>query len=240
MPADWFYAQNGQQLGPIDDGHLHDLATSGQLRRSDLVWRDGMPNWTPAGNLPELFPPEVAQAMPIPVAPLPPPGPAPAYAASRSSYAAPSTVAPEGSAPKGGMSVLALVLIFGGIAFALLLVVGGIITIVLAFPNMFGAGNPRTFSLASGRENDTPVYFKTGTRVEVWVTSVKDSDVDLFILDPNRVEIARDIGPSKDCHLLFVAPASGTYTLKVVNRVLRPDPFRRNMTNRCTLRWEPQ
>lgn len=52
--AQWYYAKNGQQIGPIDDAGLQGLISSGQVNSSDLVWKDGMANWVPASTVPEL------------------------------------------------------------------------------------------------------------------------------------------------------------------------------------------
>lgn len=53
--AQWHYARQGQQAGPVSTAVLQGMARSGQLAREDLVWRDGMPNWQPAGTVAELF-----------------------------------------------------------------------------------------------------------------------------------------------------------------------------------------
>ncbi len=47
-------AVNGQQEGPYTLAVLQQRATNGQLTRETLVWRQGMANWMPAGQLPEL------------------------------------------------------------------------------------------------------------------------------------------------------------------------------------------
>jgi hypothetical protein len=52
--ADWFYAQGTTQQGPVALNSLIDLLRSGALTGNDLVWRDGMAQWTPAGQVPEL------------------------------------------------------------------------------------------------------------------------------------------------------------------------------------------
>ncbi len=43
--AQWFYGENGQQLGPIEDAGLHALVASGQIGPATLLWREGMPKW---------------------------------------------------------------------------------------------------------------------------------------------------------------------------------------------------
>lgn len=71
-PMVQFYVTvNGQQAGPYDMGTLSQLAAQGQLTRETYVWKDGMPNWAPAGQVPELS--QVFGAVPPPPPP-PPPG----------------------------------------------------------------------------------------------------------------------------------------------------------------------
>src|SRR5688572_22826769 len=53
---DWFYASGGVQMGPVDTEGLKRLADAGELKPTDLVWRDGLADWTAASKLPELFP----------------------------------------------------------------------------------------------------------------------------------------------------------------------------------------
>lgn len=47
----WFYSKNGQQLGPITDQELAAKSKSGELSATDLVWKEGMSDWTPLGQL---------------------------------------------------------------------------------------------------------------------------------------------------------------------------------------------
>jgi len=41
----WYYAEAGQQFGPITEEDLLGLAASGKIRPDTLVWHDGMANW---------------------------------------------------------------------------------------------------------------------------------------------------------------------------------------------------
>lgn len=50
----FFVAVNGQQQGPFDMGALGQRQQQGQLTRETLVWAQGMANWTPAGQVPDL------------------------------------------------------------------------------------------------------------------------------------------------------------------------------------------
>jgi hypothetical protein len=43
--AQWFYGENGQQTGPIEDAGLHSLVASGQIGPATLLWREGMSRW---------------------------------------------------------------------------------------------------------------------------------------------------------------------------------------------------
>lgn len=44
---DWFYADAGKQIGPIDDATFQGLVTTGIIRDETLVWSSGMANWQP-------------------------------------------------------------------------------------------------------------------------------------------------------------------------------------------------
>jgi uncharacterized RDD family membrane protein YckC len=45
----WYYADAGEQRGPITDAELSDLAKAGAIRDATLVWHEGMANWQPYG-----------------------------------------------------------------------------------------------------------------------------------------------------------------------------------------------
>jgi hypothetical protein len=67
MAAEWFYSRDGKNnSGPVTVDQLQALAGSGQLLPSDLVWKEGMPGWQPAGQLKGL-------SFPVTEAPPPPP-----------------------------------------------------------------------------------------------------------------------------------------------------------------------
>lgn len=87
MNDQWYYGQNGQQKGPFSLDVMKQLASGGQIRREDLVWKDGMPDWVPAGGVADLFPPVAGSAgtadtytPPTPGAPYPPQNPFPGQA----------------------------------------------------------------------------------------------------------------------------------------------------------------
>jgi len=43
----WYYAEAGQQTGPVDDAQFDQLVQSGRIQPETLVWREGMTNWQP-------------------------------------------------------------------------------------------------------------------------------------------------------------------------------------------------
>ena len=47
----WYYAEAGEQRGPITDAEMRDLAKAGAIRDGTLVWREGMANWQPYGQV---------------------------------------------------------------------------------------------------------------------------------------------------------------------------------------------
>lgn len=51
----WFYARGGQQSGPVTLEELRQLAISGGISVSDLVWNSSMKDWQPAGSVPGIF-----------------------------------------------------------------------------------------------------------------------------------------------------------------------------------------
>jgi hypothetical protein len=79
MADQWYYAQQGQRQGPVSAQQLKQLASSGQLKPTDQVWKQGMAEWQPASKVQGLFllPPVRATAVPAPLASevLPPPVP---------------------------------------------------------------------------------------------------------------------------------------------------------------------
>ena len=64
---------NGQQYGPYNVQQMQQMAQSGQINASTLVWAPGMPQWAVASTIPELMalftptpPPMGAPTPPVP------------------------------------------------------------------------------------------------------------------------------------------------------------------------------
>jgi len=47
----WYYADAGQQKGPVDETSLDDLVQQGVVRDDTLVWSEGMASWQPHGSV---------------------------------------------------------------------------------------------------------------------------------------------------------------------------------------------
>jgi hypothetical protein len=56
--ADWFYSVGDTRQGPVTEDDLKRLVAEGRLKPTDLVWKDGMPDWVEARTVPALFPPK--------------------------------------------------------------------------------------------------------------------------------------------------------------------------------------
>src|SRR5687767_935138 len=47
----WFYANAGQQVGPVTDAEFDQLLRDGTIQSTTLVWREGMAEWQPYGTV---------------------------------------------------------------------------------------------------------------------------------------------------------------------------------------------
>src|SRR5262245_43537174 len=60
MNVRWFYGRGSDISGPVTGKQLADLAASGQILKTDIVWRDGLESGVPASKVKNLFPPDAA------------------------------------------------------------------------------------------------------------------------------------------------------------------------------------
>jgi hypothetical protein len=56
MTNNWYYAEGDKPVGPISLADLISILSRVSKAESVLVWRDGLPTWIEAKNLPELAP----------------------------------------------------------------------------------------------------------------------------------------------------------------------------------------
>jgi len=64
--AEWFVGVNGRQQGPFELAALAGQAADGTLTREALIWKNGMPAWTAAGQVAELAGAFAAVPPPLP------------------------------------------------------------------------------------------------------------------------------------------------------------------------------
>src|SRR5262245_18382899 len=43
----WYYVQDSDRVGPVDDAELERLAAAGRIQPETLVWNETLPGWTP-------------------------------------------------------------------------------------------------------------------------------------------------------------------------------------------------
>jgi hypothetical protein len=91
-PSEYYYVRDNQRHGPVYAHELKKLAEAGQLLPTDLIWKRGMAQWTPAVLLRNLF----RGITPPPLPTEPPPLPEPA---SPRGPATPVPVTPSGPMP---------------------------------------------------------------------------------------------------------------------------------------------
>src|SRR5437764_5930694 len=47
----WYYAEKGQQVGPVDEAAFDKLVSAGQIQPTTLVWHAGMTDWKPVSEV---------------------------------------------------------------------------------------------------------------------------------------------------------------------------------------------
>ena len=66
---EWFYSKNGQQLGPITEQEFSGKCRSGEILPTDLVWKEGMSDWTPMSQVAVATISEKTSQLPASLAP---------------------------------------------------------------------------------------------------------------------------------------------------------------------------
>ncbi len=102
----WYYSKNGSQLGPISAEELQSKVLSGEIAKTDLVWKDGLADWLPAGQVPELRP--AVSSAPVAVS-SPTPSPYQSPSAVQSASQVPSGGVLTGAPPSQGFAVASMV-----------------------------------------------------------------------------------------------------------------------------------
>lgn len=87
----WYYSENSQQMGPISEEELKLKTRSGLLFPATLIWKEGMVDWKPIAQVPEI-----ALALSVPVS-ISAPGVAPIPAPAANPYQSPALQQQMGS-----------------------------------------------------------------------------------------------------------------------------------------------
>ena len=147
----WYYAVSGssEKQGPIPEDQIRALIQSGELHPNDLVWSDGMANWTALAQVTELQGAAPADAPPS--APMAKAFPATTQVAT----GGPSGI-PQGL--EGWMTFVGVMSIIGGV-FNCLSCVGIIwgVFMIIAGTSLLGAKN--ALGLATGIPADLAPFF---------------------------------------------------------------------------------
>ena len=62
----WYYAESGQQKGPVSEEEFQRLINTGTVARETLVWRDGMSAWEPLSIVAARFQIVIPEVTPLP------------------------------------------------------------------------------------------------------------------------------------------------------------------------------
>ncbi len=215
--AEWYYTSSNQQKGPISWDELRQLAASGILQPTDLVWKEGMLDWLKASKKEGLFSD-------------------PNRARGEEQFAEePLRRRPRDRGDRDddfddrprrrrrsseGLPLGAKVAIIGGsIAVGLLILVVIIVLLVSGSRNVQGGPGAYTITLAPGRNDVRFFRFNAGQNVRITVTTqafLNNPDVDLYV-ERGNMHVASDTRVSKDCFVNFIAPVTDTYRVRVVN-----------------------
>lgn len=140
----WYYLRDdGGQFGPMAWADLWQCGQTGQLRPTDLVWREGMPEWRTAASVPGLFPAPQPAPAPVPVpqgpsaAPVPQSAPQPQAAgphwqASQPQYAQ-SPRYPVAAQPTGDEKLMRMLLPVGRSMWAIMAGYFGLLSLLGIF-----------------------------------------------------------------------------------------------------------
>jgi hypothetical protein len=208
----WYYTQNGQQAGPLSEADLKRLATTGGLKPTELVWKEGMPEWTRADLVPGLFPPGEANR-------LRPGRPEELGAGARRPRRDDDLPPP----PRKGMSPgLIIALVLGGVLLLIILACGGVAFI--AYSSMASRQATTSKKLA----HDSTGFLQQGQRIPVsvrlyantnYTIDLKSRDFDAFLelQDPSGITLLvdDDSGGGLDARIVFTPMRTGDYRIVV-------------------------
>lgn len=148
----WFATPDGHsRVGPLTDEQLAGLIAQRQLGPASLVWKEGMANWTPVQQVPELGGALAAAAAAAP--PPMPPAKAQPVAGAGSTFSQPYAPMPATSgdmAPAAGKGKSIVGWVIGGVALALCCLIA--IPVIILMP-------------ALGKARQTATQLKDSTQI---------------------------------------------------------------------------
>lgn len=215
--AEWYYTTNNQQMGPVSWDELRQLASTGLLHPTDMVWKDGMVDWQKANKVDGLHAERAAPRRDDV-------DDRPRRRRDRDDrYDDDYDDRPRRRRRSSeGMPLGAKVAIIGGsIAVGLLVL---IVVIVLLVRGGGGGGvilgpNDYQVTIFPGQSDTRSFFFQAGQNVRITVNSQTDArtDIDLFVERANGFPVTSDIRPNKDCIVAFIAPVAENYRVRVEN-----------------------
>jgi hypothetical protein len=63
---EWYYAEAGERKGPVSEDQLRQMVAEGRLKATDMIWKNGIPNWIPLDEVIFLAPSNPNSPPPIP------------------------------------------------------------------------------------------------------------------------------------------------------------------------------
>jgi hypothetical protein len=113
----WFYAKNGSQQGPLSTDEIKSRIAMGEIGPDDLAWCEGMSDWMPIGQIPQLkIEAPAREEAPPPMVGVPSMSSSPSPYQSPASPGSPAQMIP-GQTPSQGLAIGSMVC--GIIAFIL-------------------------------------------------------------------------------------------------------------------------
>ena len=76
----------------------------------------------------------------------------------------------------------------------------------------------RTFELKENGKVAIALAFPAGQKATITVRSEKKTDINLFVYDADKKEVAKDDSPGPSCDIEFAPKKGGKYTLEIVNK----------------------
>ncbi|MFO0966156.1 MAG: GYF domain-containing protein [Gemmataceae bacterium] len=224
----WFYTRGGRQVDvPVSGPELRQLASKGLLKPTDLVWREGMPQWVRAATAPDLFgdmPNGAVMAT----------GGAAADATRRSNASrdplASATRSGMRQQPRTGMGAGAKVAIIMGVTLAL----GGLAVAAVLLkinsqddkkieprpPDEVFPKVVHTYKAGIVDKERRPVDLKAGYRYEITAKNPKNVIFDIYLDDPLGHEVAKQIAAPGVAKIAYTAAADGAHAIEIVNMAL--------------------